>query len=133
MVSHGSSADLVVARDDQSKGDLSRTVAIQLITQDRVALSCDNLFCRDGRKVAVNLAAMNGVQVVEDITTKIGVASLTSEVQRLQGSNPDNLFLIAGDARVHGLHVDRRYDEPGRLARTREAARGAGENVHPAA
>ncbi len=162
----------LIARDDQSKGDLSRTVAIQLITQDRVAwldgttisgntsviqpvaeqygipyschgcssptltekgfktfwrtgpndrvmigavftfltewpkhggpadikkmalLVCENLFCQDGRKVALDLAAKSSVQVVEDITTKIGVASLTSEVQRLQGPNPDILFLI---------------------------------------
>jgi len=162
----------MIARDDQSKGDLSRTVAIQLITQDKVAwldgttisgntsviqpvaeqygipyschgcasptltekgfktfwrtgpndrvmigaifsfftewpkhggpsdlkkialLSCDNLFCQDGRKVALELAARNGVQIVEDITTKIGVASLTSEVQRVQAANPDILFLI---------------------------------------
>jgi branched-chain amino acid transport system substrate-binding protein len=162
----------MVARDDQSKGDLSRTVAIQLITQDRVAwldgttisgntsviqpvaeqygipyschgcasptltekgfktfwrtgpndrimigaifsylnewpkhggpsdlkkiaiMSCDNLFCQDGRKVALELAAKGGYQIVEDITTKIGVASLTAEVQRLQASNPDLLFLI---------------------------------------
>ena len=162
----------MIARDDQSKGDLSRTVAIQLITQDKVAwldgttisgntsviqpvaeqygipyschgcssptltekgfktfwrtgpndrimigavfsflnewpkhggpsdlkkialLSCDNLFCQDGRKVALDLAARNGIQVVEDITTKIGVASLTSEVQRVQTANPDILFLI---------------------------------------
>lgn len=163
----------LIARDDQSKGDLSRTVAIQLITQDKVVwldgttisgntsvvqpvaeqygipyschgcssptltekgfktfwrtgpndrvmigaifsflsewpkhggpsdlkkmalMSCDNLFCQDGRKVALELAARSGIQVAEDITTKIGVASLTSEVQRLQGSNPDILFLVA--------------------------------------
>ena len=162
----------LIARDDQSKGDLSRTVAIQLITQDRVAwldgttisgntsvvqpvaeqygipyschgcssptltekgfktfwrtgpndrvmigaiftflnewpkhggpsdlkkmalMICDNLFCQDGRKVALDLAAKSGIQVVEEITTKIGGASLTSEVQRLQGSTPDFLFLI---------------------------------------
>ena len=162
----------MVARDDQSKGDLSRTVAIQLITQDRVAwldgttisgntsviqpvaeqygipyschgcssptltekgfktfwrtgpndrvmigaifsylnewpkhggpsdvkkiaiMSCDNLFCQDGRKVALELAAKGGYQIVEDITTKIGAASLTAEVQRLQASTPDLLFLI---------------------------------------
>ena len=162
----------LIARDDQSKGDLSRTVAIQLITQDRVVwldgttisgntsvvqpvaaqygiphschgcasptltekgfktfwrtgpndrimigaifaffkewpqhggppdlkkialFSCDNLFCQDGRKVALDLAARGGVQVVEDITTKIGGASLSAEVQRLQASNPDILFLV---------------------------------------
>ncbi|HKV44368.1 MAG TPA: ABC transporter substrate-binding protein [bacterium] len=162
----------LIARDDQSKGDLSRTVAIQLITQDKVAwldgttisgttsviqpvaeqygipyschgcssptltekgfktfwrtgpndkvmigaiftflkewpkhggptdlkkmavMNCDNLFCQDGRKVAVDLAAGSGIQVVEDITSKVGAASLTSEVQRLEAAKPDILFLV---------------------------------------
>jgi branched-chain amino acid transport system substrate-binding protein len=161
----------LVVRDDQSKGDLSRTAAIQLITQDKVAwlngtgisgttsviqpvaeqygiplschacaapsltekgfkmfwrtgptdvemigaiftflkewprhggpglktvaiLACDNVFCQDGRKVALADAPKTLFRLVADITTKIGATTLASEVQRLQAANPDVLLSI---------------------------------------
>jgi branched-chain amino acid transport system substrate-binding protein len=161
----------VVVRDDQGKGDLSRTAAVQLITSDKVAwlngtgisgttaviqpvaeqygipyschecaapsltekgfktffricpsdtqkigaaftflkewpnhggpgglktaavLVCDNVYCQDGRKVALGDAQTAGFSVVADLTTKIGATSLASEVQRLQAANPDVLFV----------------------------------------
>src|SRR5262249_25148760 len=56
--------------------------------------SCDNLFCQDGRKVALDLASKGGFQVVEDLTTKVGAATFASEVQRMQARNPDVFFVI---------------------------------------
>ena len=55
---------------------------------------CDNLFCQDNRKVASELAPKAGFQIVLDLTSKTGVTTLASEVQRLQAANPDVLFLV---------------------------------------
>ncbi len=55
---------------------------------------CDNLFCQDNRKVATDLAPKAGFQIVLDLTSKTGATTLASEVQRLQASNPDVLFLV---------------------------------------
>ena len=57
-------------------------------------LTCDNLFCQDNRKIATELAASAGYQIVLDLTTKTGATTLASEVQRLQAANPDVLFLV---------------------------------------
>ena len=56
--------------------------------------TCDNLFCQDNRKVATELAPKAGYQIVLDLTTKTGGTTLASEVQRLQGANPDVLFFV---------------------------------------
>jgi len=44
--------------------------------------------------VASELAPKAGFQVVLDLTSKTGVTTLASEVQRLQAANPDVLFLV---------------------------------------
>ncbi|MBI3967314.1 MAG: ABC transporter substrate-binding protein [Chloroflexi bacterium] len=56
-------------------------------------LSCDNLFCADGRKVALEQAPKIGLQIAVDLTTKVGTQTLASEVQRLQAANADVLLL----------------------------------------
>jgi branched-chain amino acid transport system substrate-binding protein len=56
--------------------------------------TCDNLFCQDNRKVATDLAPKAGFKIVLDLTTKTGATTLASEVQRLQGANPDVLFNV---------------------------------------
>lgn len=56
--------------------------------------SCDNLFCQDGRKLALELGPQAGFQVVQDITTKTGATTFASEVQQLQASNADVLFIV---------------------------------------
>jgi branched-chain amino acid transport system substrate-binding protein len=56
--------------------------------------SCDNLFCQDGRKLVLDLAPKTGFQLPTDITTKTGATTFSSEVQQLQASNPDVLFII---------------------------------------
>jgi len=56
--------------------------------------TCDNLFCQDNRKIATELAAKSGFNVVLDLTTKTGATTLASEVQRLQQANADVLFFV---------------------------------------
>lgn len=56
--------------------------------------TCDNLFCQDNRKIALDLAEKVGYKVVADLTTKTGATTLASEVQRLQSANPDILFMV---------------------------------------
>ena len=68
--------------------------------------SCDNLFCQDGRKVALDLAPKNGYRIVEDLTTKVGTTTFASEVQRLQAANPDILFLIQYPAETNVIQAD---------------------------
>jgi branched-chain amino acid transport system substrate-binding protein len=57
-------------------------------------LTCDNLFCQDNRKIALELAPKAGLEVVLDLTTKTGATTLASEVQRLQAAKPDVVFLV---------------------------------------
>ncbi|MBI3966435.1 MAG: ABC transporter substrate-binding protein, partial [Chloroflexi bacterium] len=54
--------------------------------------SCDNVFCQDGRKIALEQAPKIGLQVALDLTTKTGSQTFSSEVQRLQSANADILF-----------------------------------------
>jgi branched-chain amino acid transport system substrate-binding protein len=49
--------------------------------------TCDNLFCQDNHKIALEHAAKAGFRVVAATT-------LASEVQRLQSANPDILFFV---------------------------------------
>ena len=56
--------------------------------------TCDNLFCQDNHKIALEHAAKAGFKVVADLTTKTGATTLASEVQRLQGANADVLFAV---------------------------------------
>src|SRR5207248_1593093 len=56
--------------------------------------TCDNLFCQDNRKVALELAPKAGFNIVIDLTTKTGATTLASEVQRLQAAKPDVLFAV---------------------------------------
>jgi branched-chain amino acid transport system substrate-binding protein len=56
--------------------------------------TCDNLFCQDNHKIALEHAAQAGFKVVADLTTKTGATTLASEVQRLQSANPDILFFV---------------------------------------
>ena len=56
--------------------------------------TCDNLFCQDNHKIALEHAAKAGFKVVADLTTKTGATTLASEVQRLQAANPDVLFFV---------------------------------------
>jgi branched-chain amino acid transport system substrate-binding protein len=56
--------------------------------------TCDNLFCQDNRKVAMDLAPKSGFNIVLDLTTKTGATTLASEVQRLQAANADVLFNV---------------------------------------
>src|SRR5436190_11361501 len=56
--------------------------------------TCDNLFCQDNRKVALDLAPKAGFNIVLDLTTKTGATTLASEVQRLQAAKPDVLFSV---------------------------------------
>src|SRR5499425_573005 len=56
--------------------------------------TCDNLFCQDNRKIALDLSEKGGYKIVADLTTKTGATTLASEVQRLQAANPDILFLV---------------------------------------
>src|SRR5215510_11575867 len=56
--------------------------------------TCDNLFCKDNRKIAADLAPKAGFKIVLDLTTKTGATTLASEVQRLQAANPDVLFNV---------------------------------------
>ena len=56
--------------------------------------TCDNLFCQDNHKIALEHAAKAGFKVVADLTTKTGATTLASEVQRLQSANPDILFFV---------------------------------------
>jgi len=56
--------------------------------------TCDNLFCQDNHKIALEHPAKAGFKVVADLTTKTGATTLASEVQRLQSANPDILFFV---------------------------------------
>src|SRR5499427_3296726 len=135
----------LVVRDDQSRGDLARTLVEQLITVNKVhflngegtsgttsiiqpvvegygiPMACHpcasptltekgfkwfwrtgpndktmvaSVFSQDNRKIATELAASAGYQIVLDLTTKTGATTLASEVQRLQAANPDVLFNV---------------------------------------
>jgi len=75
--------------------------------------TCDNLFCQDNRKIAIELAenpsrlAMGGgFKIVADLTTKTGATTLASEVQRLQTANPDILFLVQYPAETTVFQAD---------------------------
>jgi branched-chain amino acid transport system substrate-binding protein len=68
--------------------------------------SCDNLFCQDGRKLALEMAPQAGFQIVQDITTKTGATTFASEVQQLQGSNADVLFIIIYPAESQVFQAD---------------------------
>ena len=77
--------------------------------------TCDNLFCQDNRKIALDLAEKAGYKIVADLTTKTGATTLASEVQRLQAANPDILFMVQypaettvfqADAKRVGLHAE---------------------------
>src|SRR5262245_23349887 len=56
--------------------------------------TCDNLFCQDNHKIALDLANKMGLKVVADLVSKTGATTLASEVQRLASANPDILFLV---------------------------------------
>jgi branched-chain amino acid transport system substrate-binding protein len=68
--------------------------------------TCDNLFCQDNRKIAMNLAEKIGYQVVADLTTKTGATTLASEVQRLQAAKPDVLFSVQYPAETTVFQAD---------------------------
>jgi hypothetical protein len=98
--------------------------------------TCDNLFCQDNHKIALEHAAKAGFKVVADLTTKTGATTLASEVQRLQSANPDILFFVQypaesavfqADAKRAGLDAqgDRHQQ---RLLFRPDLARGAEED-----
>ncbi|MGH2393481.1 MAG: ABC transporter substrate-binding protein [Candidatus Limnocylindria bacterium] len=68
--------------------------------------TCDNLFCQDNRKIAVELAPKSGFKIVADLTTKTGATTLASEVQRLQAANPDVLFFVQYPAETTVFQAD---------------------------
>ena len=68
--------------------------------------TCDNLFCQDNRKIALDLAEKAGYKIVADLTTKTGATTLASEVQRLQAANPDILFMVQYPAETTVFQAD---------------------------
>jgi branched-chain amino acid transport system substrate-binding protein len=68
--------------------------------------TCDNLFCQDNRKIALELAEKGGYKVVADLTTKTGATTLASEVQRLQAANADILFMVQYPAETTVFQAD---------------------------
>jgi branched-chain amino acid transport system substrate-binding protein len=68
--------------------------------------TCDNLFCQDNHKIALEHAAKAGFKVVTDLTTKTGATTLASEVQRLQSANPDVLFFVQYPAETAVFQAD---------------------------
>jgi branched-chain amino acid transport system substrate-binding protein len=68
--------------------------------------TCDNLFCQDNRKIALDLAEKSGYKIVADLTTKTGATTLASEVQRLQSANPDILFFVQYPAETTIFQAD---------------------------
>jgi branched-chain amino acid transport system substrate-binding protein len=68
--------------------------------------TCDNLFCQDNHKIALEHAAKAGFKVVSDLTTKTGATTLASEVQRLQAANPDVLFFVQYPAETAVFQAD---------------------------
>jgi branched-chain amino acid transport system substrate-binding protein len=68
--------------------------------------TCDNLFCQDNHKIALEHAAQSGFKVVADLTTKTGATTLASEVQRLQAANPDILFFVQYPAETAVFQAD---------------------------
>ena len=68
--------------------------------------TCDNLFCQDNRKIALDLAAKAGYKIVADLTTKTGATTLASEVQRLQAANADVLFIVQYPAETEVFQAD---------------------------
>ena len=68
--------------------------------------TCDNLFCQDNRKIALDLAEKGGYKIVADLTTKTGATTLASEVQRLQASNADVLFMVQYPAETTVFQAD---------------------------
>jgi len=68
--------------------------------------TCDNLFCQDNHKIALEHAAKAGFKVVADLTTKTGATTLASEVQRLQAANPDILFFVQYPAETAVFQAD---------------------------
>jgi branched-chain amino acid transport system substrate-binding protein len=68
--------------------------------------TCDNLFCQDNHKIALEHAAKAGFKVVADLTTKTGATTLASEVQRLQAANPDVLFFVQYPAETAVFQAD---------------------------
>jgi branched-chain amino acid transport system substrate-binding protein len=69
-------------------------------------LTCDNLFCQDNHKIALDLSQKMGLRVVADLTTKTGSTTLASEVQRLQSAKPDILFLVQYTAETTVFQAD---------------------------
>ena len=68
--------------------------------------TCDNLFCQDNRKIALDLSEKAGYKIVADLTTKTGATTLASEVQRLQSANPDVLFSVQYPAETTIFQAD---------------------------
>src|SRR5260370_20292149 len=68
--------------------------------------TCDNLFCQDNRKIALELSEKGGYKIVADLTTKTGATTLASEVQRLQAANPDILFAVQYPAETTVFQAD---------------------------
>src|SRR5215469_7927116 len=68
--------------------------------------TCDNLFCQDNRKIALDLAEKGSFKIVADLTTKTGATTLASEVQRLQTANADVLFLVQYPAETTVFQAD---------------------------
>jgi len=68
--------------------------------------TCDNLFCQDNHKIALDLSQKLGLKVVADLTTKTGATTLASEVQRLQSAGPDILFFVQYPAETTVFQAD---------------------------
>ena len=68
--------------------------------------TCDNLFCQDNYKIAQELAPKAGFKIVAELQSKTGVTTMASEVQRLQGANPDVLFLVQYPAETTVFQAD---------------------------
>src|SRR5260370_17615342 len=68
--------------------------------------TCDNLFCQDNRKIALDLSEKGGYKIVADLTTKTGATTLASEAQRLQAANPDILFAVQYPAETTVFKAD---------------------------
>src|SRR5260370_36098619 len=68
--------------------------------------TCDNLFCQDNRKIALDLSEQGGYKIVADLTTKTGATTPASEVQRIQAGTPDILFAGQYPAETTGAPAD---------------------------
>ena len=68
--------------------------------------TCDNLFCQDNHKIALDLANKMGLKVVADLVSKTGATTLASETQRLASANPDILFFVQYPAETTIFQAD---------------------------